>query len=301
MPAPKTLLITGATGKQGRALIDTLLSSPNPTTFNILALTRKASSSSALSLCKLATNIQIVEGNLSDSRAIFASARNLTTEPVWGVFGVTTPMGGKEEEQGKFLIDAAVEAGVQKFVFTGVERGGEQATEVPHFITKHNIEAHLKREAGDKMEWTILRPVFFMDNLLPGMVGKVIGTAWKNTLEGTGKTLQMVATPDIGYVAAQGFLKPEETRNETISLAGDEMTFEQADKVFREKTGKELPVTYGGPVKIMLWMMKDLGLMFKFFKDEGFGSDVKGLKKRFPRMKSFGDWLDTTEWVKTSP
>lgn len=298
MSAPKTLLITGATGKQGRALIDTLLSSPNPTNFNILALTRKASSPSALSLSKRATNVQIVEGNLSDSRAIFASARKLSADPIWGVFGVTTPEGGKEEEQGKALVDAAVEVGVKKFVFTGVERGGEQATEVPHFITKHNIEAHLKHEAGEKMEWTILRPVFFMDNLLPGMVGKVIATAWKNTLAGTGKTLQMVATPDIGYVAAQAFLKPEETRNETISLAGDEMTFEEADEIFKEKTGTAIPVTYGGPVQVMLWMMKDLGLMFKFFKAEGFGADVKGLKKRFPGMKGFGEWLDTTEWVK---
>lgn len=187
---------------------------------------------------------------------------------------------------------------MQKSVFTGVERGGEQATNVPHFVTKHNIEAHLKQAAGEKMEWTILRPVFFMDNFLPGMVGKVIATAWKNTLAGTGKTLQMVATRDIGYVAAQAFLKPEETRNETIALAGDEVAWERAEEVFREKTGRALPVTYAGPVRAMLWMMRDLGLMFRFFREEGFKADVEGLRKRFPGMKGFGEWLDTTECVK---
>ena len=207
-------------------------------------------------------------------------------------------MGGQEEEQGKALVDAALEASVKKFVFTGVARGGEEPTDVPHFITKHNIEAHLKCEAGGKMDWTILRPVFFMDNFLPGLVGKLIATAWKTTLAGTGKPLQMVSVADIGYVAAQAFLKPEEMRNETITLAGDDLTFEQAAEVFRAKTGKELPVTYEWIARLFLWMVKDVRLMFRFFREKGFGADVTGLRKRFPGMKGFGDWLETTELVK---
>lgn len=301
MSAPRNLLVTGATGKQGRALIETLLKSSQPNAFNILALTRKASSPSALSLVKRASNIKVVEGNLDDSHAIFSAARKISSGPIWGVFGVTTPMGGKEEEQGKALVDAALEAGAERFVFTGVERGGEQPTNVPHFITKHNIEAHLKQEAaakGGKMSWTIIRPVFFMDNILPGFVGKVISTAWKSTLAGTGKKLQIVSVSDIGYVAAQAFLKPEEYRDEAISLAGDELTYEEADEIFKDKTGQAMPTTFQAMASGMLWMVKDMGLMFKFFKEEGFGADVQGLKKRFPEMKGWGDWVDTTAWVK---
>ena len=217
-------------------------------------------------------------------------------------------MGGKEEEQGKALVDAALDAGVERFVFTGVDRGAKQeATDVPHFRTKHNIEEHLKavtaaqseEKGGKLMNWTILRPVFFMDNIVPGFLGQTIATAWKTTLAGTGKKLQMVSVADIGYVAAQAFLRPEEMRNETISLAGDELTYEEAEEVFKEKTGKEkMPTTYETMVKGMLWAMKDLGLMFKFFKEEGFGADLESLRKRFPEMTEWGTWLEKSKWTK---
>ena len=216
-------------------------------------------------------------------------------------------MGGKEEEQGKALVDAALDAGVERFVFTGVDRGAKQeATDVPHFRTKHNIEEHLKtvtaaqrQEKGGKlMDWTILRPVFFMDNIVPGFLAQVIATAWKATLAGTGKKLQMVSVADIGYVAAQAFLRPDEMKNETISLAGDELTYEEAEEVFKEKTGKEsIPTTYETLVKGMMWAMKDVGLMFKFFKEEGFGADVEGLRKRFPEMTEWGTWLEKSKWT----
>lgn len=295
----KTLLITGATGKQGRALIDTLLST-SPTSFNILALTRKANSPSALSLAKRSSSIKIIEGNLSDSRAIFTSAKMLTNDPIWGVFGVTTSMGSLEEEQGIALVDAALEAGVQRFVFTSVERGGEQATNVPHFITKHNIEQHLKRVSeGGSMKWTILRPVFFMDNIAPGFLGKMVATAWKLTLADTKKALQMVNVADIGYVAAQAFLKPVETENQVFSLAGDELTYEQADEVFKGKTGMYMPTTFAPLASAVLWMMKDTGLMFKFFREEGFVTDIPALKKRFPEINGFGEWLESkSAWAR---
>jgi nucleoside-diphosphate-sugar epimerase len=66
------------------------------------------------------------------------------------------------------MVDGALAAGVKFFVYTSVERGGndksyDNPTNVPHFISKHNIEHHLVENAGDKMQWTILRPVAFMD------------------------------------------------------------------------------------------------------------------------------------------
>lgn len=302
MASTKTLLITGATGKQGRALIDTLLSSSTSSSFNIIGLTRDTSSSSANALSKrYPSNIRLLKGDLSNSRAIFQDAKSLTKDPIWGVFGLTTPMGGKEQEQGIALVDAALEAGVEKFVFTSVERGGDQPTEVPHFITKHNIEEHLKKQAqgqGGNMDWTILRPVFFMDNVVPGAVGKIITTAWKVSMEKSKKPLQLISVADIGIVAAQAFLKPEDFKNETISLAGDELTYEEADEIFKSKVGYSMPTTYGALVSGALLIMKDIRLMFKFFVDHGFGTDVPALKKRFPEMSGFGEWIDKSPWTK---
>ena len=191
---------------------------------------------------------------------------------------------------------------MERFVFTSVERGGELPSNVPHFITKHNIEAHLKKktaEQGNKMSWTILRPVFFMDNVISGVIGKVITTGWKNYLAESKKPLQMISVTDIGFVAAQAFLNPDEFKNDTISLAGDELTYEQADEIFKSKTGQNMPTTYGFLVTGMLWMMKDIRLMFNFFQDEGFGTDIPALKKRFPEIKGFGEWVEKSSgWAK---
>ncbi|KAL8774480.1 MAG: hypothetical protein Q9209_000853 [Squamulea sp. 1 TL-2023] len=296
---PKTLLITGATGKQGRACIEALLSSPSASAFSILALTRNASSPSATRLAQRFSQVKLLQGDLNDCSCIFKSI----SQPVHGVFGVTTPMGGKEEEQGKALVDASLKAGVKHFVFTSVERGGNERswdnpTAVPHFLTKHNIETHLldknksaaSTNAGaERMKWTILRPVAFMDNLQPGLLGKLFATAWKVALN---EPLQLVATEDVGWFAAQAFLNPSDYENKSLSLAGDELTFEQANKIFKEKVGYGMPLTFGFLAKAGLWASKDFGSMFEFFRKEGFGADIQGCRRRNGGMMGLSEWVE---------
>ncbi|KAL8848467.1 MAG: hypothetical protein Q9221_006518 [Calogaya cf. arnoldii] len=296
----KTLLITGATGKQGRACIESLLSSPSPS-FSILALTRNASSPSATRLAQRSPQIKIIQGDLNDCPSIFASI----SQPIHGVYGVTTPMGGNEEAQGKALVDESVKAGVKQFVFTSVERGGEERswtnpTVVPHFLTKHHIEVHILQKikasnssTADPMKWTILRPVAFMDNLQPGLLGKLFASAWKVTLlPQQSQKVQLIATEDVGWFAAQAFLNPAEYADRAISLAGDEISFAEADEAFNSKLGYKMPLTFGPLAKFGLWASKDFGTMFDFFRKEGFGADVEGLRRVNPGMMRFADWVE---------
>jgi len=85
-----------------------------------------------------------------------------------------------EEKQGKALVDGALANNVKCFVYSSVDRGGsksyETPTPIPHFISKHRIEHHLVEAAGDEMEWTILRPTAFMENLTPDFMGKGFAT-----------------------------------------------------------------------------------------------------------------------------
>lgn len=298
MSGHKAVLITGATGKQGRATIEALLSSPESSNFTILALTRKIDSPSATSLARKSANIKLVEGNMDNSTAIFEAASKATPHPIWGVFAVTTPLGGGEERQGINLVDAALASGVRRFVFTSVERGVESSstpTNVPHFITKHNIEQHLKSESarnGGSMAWTILRPVAFMDNLSPDLLGKLFTTAWKNSLGSPEKPLQLISCADIGFIAAEAFIKPDEYKNRSLSLASDAVMFDQANSAFKRKVGRDLPTTYGFLVRVILWFMKDLGLMFRWIREDGFGTDVERFRKDFPSSLTFDDWLE---------
>lgn len=138
------------------------------------------------------------------------------------------------------MIDAALENGVEHFVYSSVDRGGlnsvHEPTDIPHFITKHNIEQHLSAATANKsMSWTILRPVAFFENLVPGFVGKVFATSWKMTLKEDQK-LQLIATSDIGHFAAESLCKPEQYRNVKLSLAGDELTYDEFKTVFHTTT-----------------------------------------------------------------
>ncbi|KAI4193530.1 MAG: hypothetical protein LQ350_008269 [Teloschistes chrysophthalmus] len=304
----KTILLTGATGKQGRALITTLLSSPRASDFTILALTRNTTSPSASALASKSPSIRLIQGNLNDPHAIFASALAATNSaPIWGVYSVQQAVQdgateASETKQGKELIDLSLSHGVKHFVYSSVERGGaagkpgDKPTYVPHFRSKANIEEHLLKESeeGKKMSYTIIRPVFFVDQFVPGFMGKVLATMVKVSVKPS-KPLQYVAVSDIGHFAAQGFLQSDDPayKNQAINLAGDELTFEQLSEVFEKKMGYPVPTTFGFIARFVKWMVTELNVMFKWFDEEGFGADIPALKRMHPGLKSFGDWLET--------
>ncbi|KAJ6096466.1 hypothetical protein N7486_007212 [Penicillium sp. IBT 16267x] len=293
----KTVLITGATGKQGGSVIDALLK--QDADMEILAVTRDANSAGAQKLKSKSPKIQLVEGNLDEPEGIFANAQKITSQPIWGVFSVQVPIPGSseaEERQGKGLIDASLKHNVKFFVYSSVDRGGDASydtsTEIPHFISKHHIEHYLVEQTkGTEMAWTILRPTAFLDNLTLGYLGRFFATSWKDVIKE--KPLQVVAVSDIGFFAAQAFLHPEEWTKKSVSLAGDDITFEEMAKIYKTKTGRDVPLTFSFVVSTVLWLMNDFGYMFKWFHDSGYGADISTLKKMHPDLKDFETWLVT--------
>lgn len=200
-----------------------------------------------------------------------------------------------EERQGKDLVDAALKNNVKHFVYSSVERGGEASfdspTPIPHFISKHHIEHHLVEKAeGSEMTWTILRPVAFLENFTPDLFGKVFATCWKNAVKD--KPLQVISVSDIGFFGARAFVYPDQYQNRGISLAGDQLTYEEMNEIFKEKTGKSVPTTFGFVGNALMAMMKDLGYMFQWFHDVGFGTDITELRKVHPELKDFRTWLE---------
>lgn len=160
----KNVLVTGATGNQGGAVIDALADNPD---FTLLAQTRNTSGTGAQKLQSKAKNIKLVQGDQDDVPALFRNAKEVAQGPIWGVYSVQISMGKGvthegEIRQGKAMVDESVKAGVKHFVYSSVERGGDEAswsnqTPVPHFQSKYHIEHYLKEKAGS-MGWTILRP-----------------------------------------------------------------------------------------------------------------------------------------------
>lgn len=290
--ALRKLLIIGATGKQGGAVVNALIASSAP--FEILALTRNTSSPAAQKLASK-PNVTLVQGDSLHPAAIFEAHK-----PIYGVFLVTTFAPGKdqmEESQAHPVIDEAVKNGVEHFVFTSVDRGGagvseKSPTDIPHFASKHRIEEYLKEKtSGTKTRWTILRPVAFMDNLVPAFIGKMFPAMWGQSLGEDRKALQLISVHDIGVFAANAFQRPQQFEGRAISLAGDELTLAQAKKKFRDAMGYDMPVTFGFLGSAAMFMVKELGNMFKWFNDVGYGADIQALRKEEPKLQDFGTWL----------
>ncbi|KAK2035113.1 NmrA-like family protein [Colletotrichum zoysiae] len=289
----RAILVCGSTGKQGGALINRLVE--QNADLEILAVTRNAGSGSAQRLLKKSPKIRLVQGHIADPTTLFKTAKEVASSPIWGVFSVQVvgASGGSESDIGKALVDEALKAGVKFFVYTSVDRhGAENPTNVPHFIRKHQIEQHLFAKAkGTDMDWAVLRPVAFMEDLTDDFTGRVFTTAWRMAIKE--KPLQLIAVSDIGRVAAEAFLRPDEYKGRGISLAGDELTIDQFAAVFKKTTGGELPGTYRIFSWLIMALVKDFGWMFKWFYDVGFGVDIQELRKEYPELKDFETWLRT--------
>ena len=155
MANDRAILITGVTGKQGGAVAQALQSSG----FRLRGLTRKPESEHAAALVR--HGVDVVKGDLDDEATLRRALAG-----AWGVFGVQNTWEAgveREEAQGNRLATLAREAGVEHYVYTSVGSAHKQ-TGIPHFENKWRIEETVR--ALGFPSHVILRPVFFMENLL---------------------------------------------------------------------------------------------------------------------------------------
>ena len=108
----------------------------------------------------------------------------------------------REEVQGKRLATLAREAGVKHFVYSSVGSAHKQ-TGIPHFENKWRVESTV-RSLGFPSH-VILRPVFFMENLLMphSLSGDTLTTAidpatklqWSRSMTSAGSGRVHLRTP----------------------------------------------------------------------------------------------------------
>lgn len=302
--APTYFLVAGGTGRQGGAVIIALLNG-DPTELpvapnRIYAITRDATGASAVELA--ARGIQLITGQLGQPASIFdhLKSKGIPANQT-GVF-LAQAHGPTELSDAREFIDCAVNIGVQHFVYSSVDRGGKELSDkdpspCKTFADKFQIEKHLIAATttnagnGHATDYTILRPTWFADNALWGFPGKLCMTGWRENMHG--KRLQVTVTKDIGRWAANAFLRPdsgEGLRNAAVSIASDNLSFEEVDQIFRQETGQPVGVTWGWLTRLMIWMVTDLRTMFAFINEREYGADMKTLGKTVPPT-SFREWV----------
>ena len=191
---PKYLAVFAATGSQGGAVTNALLEAGA----RVRALVRNADSDKAKALAD--RGVELAEVQVEDSGALTAALQGV--DAFWFM---TTPPGGMqnadtagETKQGIALADAAAAAKVPHVVFNSVG-GAERESGVPHFDSKYLVEQHL---ATVGLNTTIIRPVFFAENLQWMAPSVEDGTLVMRMPIPDGIPLQMIAVRDIGIIAA---------------------------------------------------------------------------------------------------
>ena len=82
----RAILVTGATGKQGSGVINALLKTNSD--FQIIALTRNATSPGAKRLQQKSPKIKVITGNLDNLDEVFRQAKEAAGGSLWGVYSV---------------------------------------------------------------------------------------------------------------------------------------------------------------------------------------------------------------------
>src|SRR5262249_6845965 len=149
-------------------------------------------------------------------------------------------------------------AGVQHFVYSSVGSAHRQ-TGIPHFENKWRIEETVRKLAFPSH--VILRPVFFMDNLIAPYSLQGDTLTWginPNT------KLQMIATDDIGWFGARAFIDAAALNGREIDLAGDERTPLEAADILSKAFGRT--ITYKQtPIAQLRAYSEDLAIMQDWF------------------------------------
>uniref|UniRef100_A0AAU2VEY1 NmrA/HSCARG family protein n=1 Tax=Streptomyces sp. NBC_00003 TaxID=2903608 RepID=A0AAU2VEY1_9ACTN len=271
-------VVFGATGKQGGAVARALLRRGH----RVRTVVRDPRTIRANELA--AAGAELAVGDMEDPLSLDAALKD-----AYGVFSVQTftgPDGSAGEiRQGKAVASAAARAEVAHFVYSSVG-GAERASGVEHFENKGRIEEHITALG---LPATVLRPTMFIENFT-GM-----GPVWQNgeltlTLAlAPDTTLQMIATDDIGHLAAEAFAHPDDYRGRQIEIAGDELTGPQMADVFQQICGR--PVRFRSqPLAELRALSEEAAVMFGWFDAHGFRADLPALRTIHPGLISLETW-----------
>jgi uncharacterized protein YbjT (DUF2867 family) len=222
-----TILVTGATGRVGRHVVDQLVRRGA----DVRVLTRNPGKAD------FPSEVEIAQGDLLDIDAVRAALSGVRT--LFLLNAVT----GDEFTQAIITLNLAREAGIDRVVYLSVFEA-DRAVNVPHVAVKFGAERMLEAMGFGA---TILRPTYFIDNEV--MVKDVILQHGVYPMPIGGKGVAMVDARDIAEVAAIELIRRDKAVDrlqiETINVVGpDTLTGVEVAAIWSDVLGRT--VVYGG-------------------------------------------------------
>ncbi|MFC7054120.1 SDR family oxidoreductase [Hansschlegelia quercus] len=280
-----TILVTGATGRVGRHVVDQLVKRGAA----VRVLTRDASKAD------FPAGVNVAQGELLDIDSLRSAFDGVST--LFLLNAVT----GDEFTQAIIALNVARESGVERVVYLSVIHA-DRFPNVPHFAVKSGAERMLEQMGFSA---TILRPSYFIDNEV--MIKDVIVNHGVYPMPIGFKGVAMVDARDIAEVAAIELIRRDEAVGklpiETINLVGpDTLTGPDAAAIWSDVLGR--PIVYGGDDPtgfeqnmasfMPKWMAYEMRLMAERYVSDGMipdEGDVERLTEILGRpLRSYRDF-----------
>jgi uncharacterized protein YbjT (DUF2867 family) len=255
-----TILVTGATGRIGRQVVQQLIDRGA----DVRVLVRDPSKAG------FPAGVDVVQGDMLDVDALRTAFTGVST------LFLLNAVAADEFTQALVTLNIARQSGVDRVVYLSVIHA-DRFVNVPHFAVKSGAERMIE-EMG--FSATILRPAYFIDNELT--ITDVILNHGVYPMPIGGKGLAMVDTRDIAQVAAIELIRhdsaPAGLPIETINLVGpDTLTGADVAAIWSEVLGR--PIVYGGDDPsgfeqnlgsfMPRWMAYEMRLMAERFVSDG--------------------------------
>jgi uncharacterized protein YbjT (DUF2867 family) len=257
-------------------------------------MTRKPGSAATNELRALGA--EVVTGDLGDRASVERAAKGMDV-----AYLVATPYErGVEEETrlGRTGLDGIHAAGVPYLVYSSVS-DADQRTGIPHFDSKAEIEEHLK---GLGPEYSIVAPVFFMENLFAPWVaaGFAQGVLAMGVLPD--RRLQLISLPEIAEFTTLAVEDPRSFRGKRINIASDEPTPSEIARQLSEVAGRKLAY-HALPLDEVRKQSEDFAKMYDWFNRVGYSVDIAKLKHDYPQVhwRSFREWSAMQDWSRVLP
>ncbi|KAI0311729.1 NAD-P-binding protein, partial [Amylostereum chailletii] len=251
MSSKKLILVIGATGAQGRAVVDKLLAPAGdgtPSPYAVRALTRDPTNAAAQALH--AQGVQLVQGSFMDLPRVAMALRG-----AYGAFVNTDGFSVSEASEiwaGIRIFELAREAGtVRHYVWSSIDCLYKLGGYDPQYKTDHAdakgrvadwIKAQPSTPTEDGMSWTIETTVPYMDMLKLHMFGpmrmRADGTyVFALPIGPTGR-VPLLSLSDLGFFARYTFDHRVPTSGQDLHPLSDIVTGASLAATFTLVTGK---------------------------------------------------------------
>ena len=216
------ILVTGAGGKTGRAVIQALKSRG--------ASVRGIVNSNINAQKIIALGAEAVLGDMGSLEDMIGAA-----EGAAAIYHISPNVHARELEFGQTAVAAALKAGVPRFVFHSLCH--PQIESLPNHWLKLRVEEKIK-ESG--LNFTIFQPTPYMQNVL-GQRQNILERGVYEIPYQPSTLLGMVDLDDVAEVAARVLLTPKTYDWATYELAGPEILSQtEVLHIIRLVTGKEI-------------------------------------------------------------